>query len=150
MIKNMKDTMKKISWIILSVMITTAASVYICPTTALGNSMAMGTSPSLCQPIESASSNMSGAVSCLSSHLSAIGQFIGDTPYVISLLLALGLFTAVFRLFFRNFLTAIIWPLFSRLRHRYLYYRTLIKLLTEKKLLRYLNFLGNHTVASHC
>ncbi len=132
----------------LGVLMTIMTAAYICPMTVSGAAMAMEqTPPSLCQSL-SANTDIGGMAGCAGTHLAVIGQLLGDIPYTFSLLMALGLLALVFHLFSRGFLTAITRPLFSRFKHLYLYYRTSIKFLIEKKILRYLGLLGYNAIVS--
>lgn len=145
----MQTALKTISWIVLGVLVTIMTAAYVCPMSMYGNSAEAGSSPSLChQSIGPVGANTGGITGCAGSHLAAIGQLLGDIPQVMNLLLALGSLAAVYHLLTRRCLSALIRPLFSRLRHFYLYYCTSIKSLIERKLLRYLNLLGHFTVAS--
>lgn len=145
----MQIALKTISWIVLGVLVTIMTVAYVCPMSMYGGSAEAKASPSLChQSIGPAASNAGGITDCAGSHLAAIGQLLGDIPQVMNLLLALGSLAAVYHLLSRGCLSALIRPLFSRLRHFYLYYSTSIKSLIEKKILRYLNLLGHFTVAS--
>jgi len=144
----MKSVFKKISWLVLGALIAITAIVYICPMAARGEPLVTKVSSDPCGSIGMAGSSMNNAVSCVTTHLTVIGQFLANVPQAINFFLALVLLAVAAGLVMRHLLTAIVRPLFNRLRRRYLFYQTSIKLLIEKRLLRYLGFLGNYTIVS--
>ena len=144
----MQNVLKTISGTLLVALVLITTAVFICPMTMRSNAMVMDATPSLCQSAVSAGLDMGSAAGCIGSHLAAVSQFLGNLPHVMDLLLAMVLFALLYYFFPRNFLIATTQSLVSRLRHYYLYYRTSVKLLVEKKILQYLGLLGNYTIVS--
>ena len=139
----MKILVKKISCFVLFVVVVSSAIVYACPM-LVGDSMTMIAPANTCESVNP----LSTQDGCVDSHLATIAKFLSDIPQVINFLLSLVLLIVIYQLFSRKVLVAMIRPLFNRLKHRYLYYYSSIILLIEKRLLRYLGFLGNQMVVS--
>jgi hypothetical protein len=129
-------------------MVAMTVIAYICPMAVQGSSVRKSDLSNLCQSISPISSDMNGVVGCMSTHMAVAWKFIGDIPSSINFILALVLLASAHNLIIRNFLAILIQPLLSSLRYSYFCYRTSIKFLIEKRLLKYLNNLGDYTITS--
>lgn len=137
---------KIISWLLASVIIITMAIAYICPMTVRGT-MGMNSAPSLCHGEFSIASAMD-MPGCAGVHGAIVAVLTNAIPQITNLLLAFVLLVIVHSFFSKNFLATFLQSKFFHWRRLCLDYCTTIKALVEERILSYLNFLGNYTVAS--
>ena len=138
--------LKKISTIILSVMVITMAISIYCATIG-ANTRSRHTQPVSCeQVIGAVGSDVGGLMTCMRSHLTNSGQFIADTPRP-SLLMLFGLLVLV-PFLFKYLKERIGQPILSILRYIYRSYITWIKVLIEQKRLKYLSFIDSYSIVS--
>lgn len=138
-------------------MISVMALLYICPMEMSGNGkLAMTAVHNSCENSLDAAgaftlSRYNPIGNCINIRLALVGQTLKNlTGTLSSFYLMVVLSVLVFHFFTkiaRKFLAGSLETLLNCARHFHRRYRTLIKLLVEKKLRRYLTLLGNYTVA---
>jgi len=145
----MRNFTKIISSIIILATLTVVVVAYICPMRTLvhsGTSRAM--SNDICQITNGL--NIESSPSCMSSHTYLAGQLISSMPQIADYILGFILLVIIspLYLFLKNISSTLPLLLTNKSRFLFKYYRIFIKLLLEKDLFRYLNFVGNYSIVS--
>ncbi|MBI5222587.1 MAG: hypothetical protein HY980_03785 [Candidatus Magasanikbacteria bacterium] len=144
----MKNLLKKISVLVVGAMIMVTAIIYICPIAVWPNmGQVARIASNMCGHTPTPNINLKNIPDCLSAHLSLAKQLFGDSQNVAGFLLVLTLMVLGYRIFTDDLLAARR-SLLSRFRYLYEHYLNRIKVLIEKKVLRYLGFVGGFTIAS--
>ena len=139
--QDMNKFLKIITGMVLAVVVSFTALVYVCPMSFGGSMVVVSQSQSMCDAVGVAA-NQDG---CTNSHLETLAKLLSDVPQIANQILLLILLALVSQFFAYKFLNKLASSFFVRYKHRYWH---CIKFLIESKILKYLNFLGNYTVVS--